>query len=311
MTVRNRVEVLSDENAAFLFRMMRRRPQGTALLTVANHTSSLDDPGLLGAIMPWDIIFNPWRLRWALATQEICFPATNPKVQAFMGAGKVLPVKRGAGIDHGFWLDAARVVASGQWVHVFPEARVVQSGRLNLDPITSRSPAELRAKGRLKWGAAKLAAHAPVPPIIVPIYHVGMAGVLPQKNVWKTAEDGRRFFDNFVVPGGWNIMGIQGHKVRVRVGPAVVYDDLLREHEARHGPLRKVSAAPIHETWEQEVERWKSSEAERALYSAIMRRVEESLLALEALCEADLKARPDPDLKPFCDRSRAACLDPA
>lgn len=289
---------------------------GTALITVGNHASSMDDPGLLGknwlpgAIAPWDICWNPWRMRWALATQEICFP-DNKKIQAFMGVGKTLPIWRGGGIDQPLWHDASRLVGAGQWVHLFPEARVVQTGRLGLDPITVRSPETLARLGRLKWGVGKLIAHAPRHPVVVPFYHAGMAGILPQNNVWKTSSDGRRIFDNLVVPGGWKIFGIRGNKVRVWVGPALRFDDLLADHEARHGPLRKITSEPRANDWKAEMRRWVSTEEERQLYSAITRRIEEAMLALEAATDDDLEKNPDPAIRYYCERSRAACEDPA
>jgi monolysocardiolipin acyltransferase len=38
------------------------------------------------------------------------------------GAGKVLPMFRGGGIDQKALLDIGRKVAKGDWIHVFPEA---------------------------------------------------------------------------------------------------------------------------------------------------------------------------------------------
>ncbi|MFN9939423.1 MAG: hypothetical protein ACK56I_08100, partial [bacterium] len=76
--------------------------------------------------------------------------------QAFMGVGQTLPVWRGGGIDQPLLLDMARQVAAGNWAHIFPEARVVQSGDLGQDPITKRSEDELRRLGLLKWGVGKL-----------------------------------------------------------------------------------------------------------------------------------------------------------
>jgi hypothetical protein len=49
-----------------------QRPKGQGLLTVSNHQSVFDDPGLWGAIMPfWRL--RPERLRWSLCTEDIFF----------------------------------------------------------------------------------------------------------------------------------------------------------------------------------------------------------------------------------------------
>ena len=45
---RNCLQIVRDSHSAYLFDAMRHRPVGTALITVGNHVSSMDDPGLLG-----------------------------------------------------------------------------------------------------------------------------------------------------------------------------------------------------------------------------------------------------------------------
>jgi hypothetical protein len=44
----NVFQIVQDGHSANLFDAMRHRPMGTALITVGNHASSMDDPGLLG-----------------------------------------------------------------------------------------------------------------------------------------------------------------------------------------------------------------------------------------------------------------------
>jgi len=71
---RNKIEIVDCANAKFLYSNMRKRPAGVPLLTVANHASSMDDPGLLSCMMPLDVILRPSKVRWSIATQEIVFP---------------------------------------------------------------------------------------------------------------------------------------------------------------------------------------------------------------------------------------------
>ena len=71
---RNKIEIVDCANSKFLYSAMRKRPAGVPLLTVANHASSMDDPGLLSCMMPIDVILRPSKVRWSIATQEIVFP---------------------------------------------------------------------------------------------------------------------------------------------------------------------------------------------------------------------------------------------
>ncbi len=140
---------------------------------------------------------------------------------------QALPIWRGGGVDQPLLLDVARRVSNGDWVHVFPEGRVVQTGRLAMDEISSRSEEEVARVGRLKWGVGKLIAHSDSPPTVVPWHHSGMAGILPQHAEWRDDGRGGRRFNNSVkswVPG-------VGNRVTVEFGPNVEYHDLIRAHE--------------------------------------------------------------------------------
>uniref|UniRef100_A0A7S4NET4 Tafazzin family protein n=1 Tax=Guillardia theta TaxID=55529 RepID=A0A7S4NET4_GUITH len=297
--VRNTVEVVKDENYSYLMQQMRSRQEGVSLLTASNHASSLDDPGLLSCLIPMDVAMSPKRMRWSLATQEIAFP-NIPLVQAFMGAGQVLPIWRGGGIDQPLFFDVCRQIAAGRWIHLFPEARVVQSGILGIDPVTKRSEAELKEKGLLKWGIGKLIAHLPKRPVFVPFYHVGMTAVLPQHNRWEKGT-----YNNLVISWDPRHYG-RGNKVKVWVGESCSFDDLIEEHEKKHGPLWKIPTEAPQEKWEETMKQWKSREVDKPLYHHITRRVEKCLKNLEARSLADLDKHPDPLVQKFCQRCVAA-----
>lgn len=87
--------------------------------------------------------------------------------------------------------DFFKKVQDGKWVNIFPEAKIVQGGckyfcfrtvrcnrviiMLMILDLGGREDKEAREKiGRLKWGVGKLIARAEVPPVVVPIYHLGM-----------------------------------------------------------------------------------------------------------------------------------------
>mmetsp|Transcript_24374 Transcript_24374/g.58048 ORF Transcript_24374/g.58048 Transcript_24374/m.58048 type:complete len:403 (+) Transcript_24374:205-1413(+) len=297
---RNTIEIADAGNYRQTLSLIRSRPPGVPLLTVANHVSSMDDPGLISCLLPYDIVMQPNKMRWGVATQEIVFPKV-PWINAFMGAGNVLPICRGGGIDQGLFMDFARVVAAGGWAHIFPEGRVVQTAQLARDPITKRSEREEKEKGRLKWGVGKLIAHAPVPPVVVPFYHLGMASVLPQHNVW--SEDGKEFRNGVV---SWqNIRA--GNRVKVWFGhPVEGFAELIAKHEQRHGPLWKMDTAPTEPRWDSLMKQWESSRAEKELYSALTRQVEAALLKLERKAKLELVGNNQTDFQAACPRALAA-----
>ena len=53
----------------------------------------------------------------------------------------------------------------GQWLHLYPE------GKVN----------EAKSNMRIKWGVGRLISECRIPPIVVPIYHLGMDSILPNK----------------------------------------------------------------------------------------------------------------------------------
>jgi monolysocardiolipin acyltransferase len=194
LRVCNQTRIVENEAYSAWLAALRSRKEGTPLITVANHASTYDDPGLMGSIVPFDIVAHPKKMRWGICTQDVCFK--RPFLHAIVSAGQALPIRRGGGIDQPLLLDVARHVSAGHWVHVFPEGRVIQSGQLGLDPLTKRSESEIKSKGRLKWGVGKLIAHSASTPIIIPMYHTGMQQVMLQNNIWRPDGKGGQLFDN-------------------------------------------------------------------------------------------------------------------
>lgn len=186
---------------------------------------------------------------------------------AFFGAGKTLPVWRGGGVNQKLLLDFMRKVSAGEWCHLFPEAGCWQATGLG-----GREGQRAREIGKLKWGVGKLIAHSPVKPIVIPFYHIGMEGVMPQDPV--TRDVIAKY------PG-------VGQKIKVIFGHEVSFDDLIAEHEAKHGPLRKIQATPTPDEVENYHKYWDSSPEEMLLYSAITRRLEDALEELGREAEVD------------------------
>uniref|UniRef100_A0A1A9WQN1 Tafazzin family protein n=1 Tax=Glossina brevipalpis TaxID=37001 RepID=A0A1A9WQN1_9MUSC len=137
-----------------------KRPPGTPLVTVSNHYSCFDDPGLWG-VLPMRYVCNTFKIRWSLAAHDICF--TNIYHSLFFMYGKCIPIVRGSGV----YQDAVDVCIQklklGEWVHVFPE------GKVNMT----------KEEMRLKWGVGRIIYESPRVPIILPMWHEGMDDVLP------------------------------------------------------------------------------------------------------------------------------------
>ncbi len=153
---------LTVTNGEALLNAIHSRPAKKPLLTVANHTSTIDDPLMFG-ILPMSILFDSRRMRWSLGAKDIIF--TNPLYTAFFSAGKVIPLERGGSIYQEAMERALGLLNSGEWVHIFPEGSVQQAPPL--------------LKDRLKWGVGRLVMESKEAPILLPIVHKGFESVKP------------------------------------------------------------------------------------------------------------------------------------
>ena len=168
----------------------RRRP----LITISNHSSCLDDPLIWGPLIPMKWQLNSGRHRWSAAAQEICF--TNPLYSLFFSLGKTFPIIRGKGIYQPAMDFALELLGNGQWLHFFPEGKVVEpkksepmvESRLQTDVNVSENiDYQLSPSYELKWGLARLildhvfSDHTCKEVEVLPFYHLGMEDILPTK----------------------------------------------------------------------------------------------------------------------------------
>ncbi|GBG00037.1 phosphate acyltransferase [Raphidocelis subcapitata] len=146
---------------------MRREP-GVGLLTFCNHTSTFDDPGLPSALLPWSLFWTEHahgKMRWTMCAHDVCFK--NELLSQFFANGKTLPVERGSSVHQPVIGTAARLLARGGWLHVFPEGKVQPDGQV----------------GVFRQGIGKLICDARAAagrdPVVLPYLHSGMGRVVP------------------------------------------------------------------------------------------------------------------------------------
>ncbi|CEG44100.1 tafazzin-like protein [Plasmopara halstedii] len=231
------------EGVEILVKQLEQRPKGTSVITVSNHSATVDDPAIFANMMPWKFMW-PRSGRWSLASQEYCYTKGKVVSAVFFGA-KSLPIKRGGGVDHPMMRALFEKVEEGAWVHIFPEGKIVQD-----EPLGGRPSPRREEIGRLKWGVGKLIARATTRPIVVPLYHYNMEKLMPQ-------DDKNRLIS--IIPKTNLHLG-------VIVGEPLSFDDLFEQY-ANDRVTGDFS--------------WETQEREKALYSAITWRIENALLALE------------------------------
>lgn len=64
--------------------------------------------------------------------------------------------KRGAGISQPLLHAFALKITDCEWVHIFPEGKIVQSGSLGSKYFGTRTKERALEIGKLKWGVGKL-----------------------------------------------------------------------------------------------------------------------------------------------------------
>jgi len=285
----------------------RRNERRQGLLTISNHRSLFDDPGIVSCLLPLPQAIQPKYNRWGICSQEYCFNDALPGIiKGYLGAGQVLPICRGKGINQQLLKDFGRHLACGEWCHLFPEGGVWQwnelggrrelpentiigassdfgklnnasdnedDDRIRIIPATTQQRAlpVNPSKGKLKWGTGKLIAHAPIIPKVIPFAHVGMEKLLPQDEVTGKT----RLRDNLLRSMLPSMLGGEEEdklSVKVQFGQEIMFDDLIHEHEQKYGKLWKYGPNEGSTT-----SKWDSSYEERILYNKIVQRIEDRL----------------------------------
>jgi hypothetical protein len=136
------------------------RTPGRGLLSVTNHLSTLDDP-ITACMLAPDAMKDPALMRWVPCAEDICF-GSAPAASIFY-LGRALPLRRGAGLHQSGLTRLQSLLRAGEWVHIFPEGRVVYEPMYSGRDGTNRAPLA-QAPGR--WGVGKLAVDAALPSVL-------------------------------------------------------------------------------------------------------------------------------------------------
>ena len=244
-------DIIMDDNYYNFIDKTISRHKSQPLITISNHRSMFDDPSILSSLLPYWYNIQPKYLRWNVCSQEFCFNDIIPSfIQAYIGAGKTLPIWRGGGINQRLLWDFATKVAQGEWCHIFPEGGVWQH-----ETLGGRNNGKEDKIGKLKWGVAKLIAHAPITPIVIGFYHMGMETVIPQNQETRLTE-------GLPIPR-------PGHKVTLRFGNQIQFNDLIDEHEKIYGKLWKYNQT--------DNTIWTSKPEDLILYQKITLRIQQHL----------------------------------
>ncbi|CAM9125291.1 unnamed protein product, partial [Pylaiella littoralis] len=165
----NKVECHNRQ--ALLDAVLDREDRG--LLTVSNHMCVYDDPGLWSALLPfWRV--GRAKMRWALCTDDIYY--AHPILTNILHAGRTLPIKRTRGMEQPLFKAFFQKLEQGEWGHIFAEGAIRQPWRFSRgEPILSD----------FKAGIGRLLLRSEKPPLVLPMYHIGMHQIAPETPIHK------------------------------------------------------------------------------------------------------------------------------
>lgn len=158
-------------------------------------------------------------MRWGASASEVIF--VNRPLATFWSLGKVVPIVRGWGVHQPAMNFLQSRLDAGGWVNVFPE------GKVNWP----------REDLKLRWGVGRLVADCKASELMVlPVYHHGMASVLPNPKMKGESQP--------VVPRLGNLVTVCiGQPINFAPLLAVLRGSGMSEKEVRARITREVQSA--------------------------------------------------------------------
>ena len=233
-----------------LMNLVWNRSKTQGLLTVSNHMSVMDDPGLWSAMLPW-YRMRPEQMRWSVCTDDVFF-CLNGKMAPIFGGGNVIPLDRRGSLEQPLFKRFHEKLDGGSWCHIFAEGRVWQSWRFDKNETNL---------GKFKFGVGKLIAHSSVTPIVIPVYHRGMDKIVPEKQY----KDEKKRKKRASVP--ITIIPKMGKTVHMHIGDPVDFSSIISDFKKKHPGM---------------LDSWSSSRECLELYEQLTELVRKEVVKLEA-----------------------------
>lgn len=214
----------ADDNIRLLF----NREDDVGVLTISNHQSVADDPGIWCGTIPLKLLTLD-AMRTIVMAEEWYY-STGKFSAGILRGLNCIPIRRGdlRGLENPS-LDEMYRRLNGindgdggsnnrkEWAHIMVEGRIYQSWRF--------APNEPRL-GKFRRGAAKLiACSPPSKTLVIPIYHRGMDDIFPEEKPmgWNILEN----HSQRIVGKTKSFLPKGGKRVDVYVGDPIDFSDLV------------------------------------------------------------------------------------
>lgn len=177
----------------------------------------------------------------------------HPFLTSVLEICHVLPIDRKGSRDQPLFQRFFELIQTGHWGHIYLEGRVWQNWRFMKDEVHL---------GPIKTGIGKLIAHAyPNDPIVLPFFHRGMDGILPE--IVLNEADQR-----LGLPSKPSVRFPRaGNSIHVYVGKPISFHEKLKKFEEDHPGLLSKS--------------WYTTKETNDLYREISFEVENQMIELE------------------------------
>ncbi|CAM9282406.1 unnamed protein product [Choristocarpus tenellus] len=196
-------------------------------------------------------------MRWSMCTDDIYF--ANKRLSKIFKAGKTLPIKRRLGMEQPYLCDFFKKLEAGDWGHIFAEGAIRQPWRFAKgEPLL----------GDFKCGIGRILLRSKNPPMVLPMFHIGMHRVAPETPVPKGSR-GKLV----------NMLPKIGQTIHVYVGEPIDVGPIISKWKDKLGNLED-------SPWTE-----RSSKAEISCHKEIAAFIREHVLKLEMVARREYYGR--------------------